>query len=62
MSGSEIALDTHFGNMIALLFGAIAISFILFKFYKEGVYSKNGMIAGQVGLWIVTLFMLYTIN
>jgi low temperature requirement protein LtrA len=62
MSGSELALETHLGNTIALLFGAVAISFILYKFYKEGVYSKTGMIAGQVGLWFVTLFMLYTIN
>ncbi len=55
-------LETHTGNMIALLFGAVAISFILYKFYREGVYSFTGMVVGQAGLWIVTVFMLWTIN
>jgi len=57
-----LSLETHTGNMIALLCGAIAISFVLFKFYKEGVYSKTGLIVGQLGLWIVVSFMLYTLN
>lgn len=62
MFDSEIALADHMGNSIALLFGAIAISFILYKFYREGVYTMTGMVVGQVGLWIITIFMLYTLN
>jgi len=62
MFGSEVALSDHTGNLIALLFGALAISFILVKFYREGVYSKTGMIVGQIGLWFVTIFMFWTIN
>jgi len=57
-----LSLDTHFGNMVALLVCAVAISIVLFKFYKEGIYSRAGLIAGQVGLWGAVAFMFFTLN
>lgn len=57
-----LSLETHVGNSIALLCAAIAISFVLFRFYKEGAYTRTGLIVGQLGLWLATVFMLYTLN
>ncbi|WP_417691402.1 hypothetical protein [Pseudidiomarina sp.] len=55
-------METHLGNMLVLIGAAIILTFMIYRFYRNGVYTRAGMIIGWIGLWIPTLFMLYYLS
>jgi len=55
-------METHLENWITVLFAAIVLTFMIWKFYRNGAYSKTGMYVGWIGLWVPALFMLFYLS